>query len=369
MLDRPQAITRKPPLVRPQGGAPSPRVLRAVSAGPSLGGARGRQPVPRPPVPQGRRRDELGTGIAISAVLHTALVVLMLLGLPSLFKSEPPQETAIAVTLINPAQVTRTTAVNPHPKPEAKPLPPPPVPAEKPLPPVEEPAPPPPAPPPPSKPEPPPPVPEPKPEPKPPEPPPPVPEPKPEPPKPEPVPPPKPDLPKPPPPKPEPPKQVAKVEPPKLPKKEEDNFDSLLKNLAKTPAPEKSDQPARPLKQPPPTQTASSLANAPLGSQITTSEKDLLAGAVSACWDIDSGAKGAAQMRAVIQVEINPDGTVRNTAILDTEGRGGDPVWRAFAERARRAPLIPQCNKLPIPAGKYDQLKVFTFTFTPQGVL
>ena len=31
--------------------------------------------------------------------------------------------------------------------------------------------------------------------------------------------------------------------------------------------------------------------------------------------------------------------------------------------------MIPSCNKLPIPAGKYDQLKVFTFTFSPQGIL
>ncbi|MGB8841602.1 MAG: energy transducer TonB, partial [Aliidongia sp.] len=234
-------------------------------------------------------------------------------------------------------------------KAEAKPLPPVPVPAEKPLPPEPEVAEPAPAPPPPSKPEP---------------PPPPPPEPKPEP---KPAPPPKPEPPKPPPPKPEPPKQVAKIEPAKLPK--DVDFDNLIKNLAKTPAQEKSDQPPRPVKQPPPTQSASSQPNAPLGSQISTSEKDLLAAAVSACWDIDAGAKGASSMRAVIQVELDPDGTVRSTSILDSEGRGGDPVWRAFAERARRAPLIPACNKLPIPAGKYDQLKVFTFTFTPQGVL
>jgi hypothetical protein len=330
----------------------------------------------------------MGTGLVVSAVLHTVFLVLMLLGLPNLFKREPPpEETVVAVQVINLAQLTRATAVNPHPKADAKPLPPVPVPAEKPLPPEPEVAQPAPAPPPPSKPEPPPPpeakpepkpvpppVPEPRPEPPKPEPkpepkpvPPPVPEPKPEPPKPEPPPPPKPEPPKPPPPKPEPPKQVAKTEPAK-PTKDVD-FDTLIKNLAKTPAQEKSDQPPRPVKQPPPTQSASSQPNAPLGSQLSTNEKDLLASAVSACWDIDAGAKGASTMRAVIQVELEPDGTVRNTTILDSEGRGGDPVWRAFAERAKRAPLIPACNKLPIPAGKYEQLKVFTFTFTPQGVL
>jgi hypothetical protein len=385
MTDRPRAITRNLPLDPPRSTGTSPRAPRAVPRGPAPDGGRPRHPIPRPPGPPLPQRDEMGTGLVVSAVLHTVFLVLMLLGLPNLFKREPPpEETVVAVQVINLAQLTRATAVNPHPKADAKPLPPVPVPAEKPLPPEPEVAQLAPAPPPPSKPEPPPPpepkpepkpvpppVPEPKPEPPKPEPKPepkPVPEPKPEPPKPEPAPPPpKPEPPKPPPPKPEPPKQVAKTEPAK-PTKDVD-FDNLIKNLAKTPAQEKSDQPPRPVKQPPPTQSASSQPNAPLGSQLSTNEKDLLASAVSACWDIDAGAKGASTMRAVIQVELEPDGTVRNTTILDSEGRGGDPVWRAFAERAKRAPLIPACNKLPIPAGKYEQLKVFTFTFTPQGVL
>jgi hypothetical protein len=351
MRDRPLAMTRAPSFEASVGAA---RMARSGPAG---------------PMPPARRRDEMGTGLAVSAVLHTVALVLMLLGLPNLFKREPPREVAIAVQLLNIAENTRTTKVNPHPKADAKPVEPPPVPVEKPQPPIPDPITPPPAPPPQAKPEPPPPPPPeplPKPEPKP-EPPPPLPIPKPAPlpPPPKPI-----DLPKPPPEKPEPPKQVAKVEPPKPEKKKDDqDFDKLLNNLAKTPAQEKSDQPAKPQKQPPPTQTASSLANAPLGSQISTSEKDLLAAAVSACWDVDPGAKGASEMRAVIQVEINPDGTVLNTTIVGVEGGDNDAVRRAFAERARRAPLIPACNKLPIPPGKYEQLKVFTFTFSPQGVL
>jgi|HubBroStandDraft_1064217.scaffolds.fasta_scaffold00065_69 hypothetical protein len=361
MVDRPLAITRQLPRDPVRNLAAASRTQPAGPAGPSPMGGRPRHPLARPPAPPARRQDELGLGVAISAVLHTAALVLMLLGLPRLFTREPPQETVVAVQLVNPAALTRTTAVNPHPKAEAKPVPPPPIPAEKPLPPVVEPVVPPPAPPPPkSEPAPPPPEPLPKPEPKPIPPPPPIPVPVPE------I---KPDLPRPPPPKPEPPKQVAKVEPPKPTQKDDLDFDSLVKTLTRTPPQERNDQPPKPLRPLPPTRAASSLANAPLGSQISTSEKDLLAAAVSACWDVDPGAKGASQMRAVIQVEVDPDGTVRNTTILDSEGRGNDPVWRAFAERARRAPLIPQCNKLPIPAGKYEQLKVFTFTFTPQGVL
>lgn len=360
-------MTRKLPLDVPGSSVSAPRASNPGAAGSGHGGGRERHPPVRPQAPRSGRRDEMGPGLMVSAVVHTAVVVLILLGLPDLFKHEPPPEVSIAVTLVNPAKETRTTARNQHPKAEAPPIPPPPIPAEKPLPPIPDPLTPPPAPPPPPKTEaaPPPPVPQAKPE----TPPPPPPK-LADLPKPEPAvlpPPPKPDLPKPPPPKPEPPKPVAKTEPPK-PNKADEDFDSLLNTLAK-PAPQKAVQPPKPQKQQPQAAAASSLANAPLGSQITTSEKDTIAAAVSPCWDVDAGAKGASDMQAVIQVEVNPDGTVRNTTILDTEGRGGDPIWRAFAERARRAPLIPACNKLPIPPDKYEQLKVFTFTFTPQGVL
>jgi hypothetical protein len=287
-----------------------------------------------------------------------------MLGLPSLFqRPPPPEETAIAVQLVNLADVTKTTVKNPNPVKTPKiDTPPPVVPVPKPDPPKNDPLSPPP-PPPMAQEQTPPPIPEPKPLPPKPEPPPPpppppapVPEPKPEPPPP-PPPPPKPEPPKPPPPKPDPPKPKP------------DNFDQLLKNLSKQPPAPKPEQPDKPVKQQPPAnQLASAAPNAPLGSQVTTSEKDAIASAVEACWDFDAGAKGATDMRAVIRVELNPDGSVRTTEIVDSEGRSNDPEWRAFAERARRAPLIAQCNKLPIPADKYDQLKVFTFTFTPKGV-
>jgi outer membrane biosynthesis protein TonB len=324
----------------------------------------------------------MGIGMMVSAGLHTAAVVALLLGLPDLWPAPPPEEVAIAVTMINEAAQTRTTHPNLHPKATAKPVDPPPVPEEKPLqdpltqppapapPKPQPPSPPPPSPPPPAPsppPPPPPPVPEP---PKPAPEPPPIPATKPDlspPPKPEP---PKPEPPKPPPPKPEPPKQVAqKPDQPKPKKDVDNNFDNLLNTLTHAPA-QKSDQPPKPQKSAPQqTASASSAPNAPLGSQISTSEKDMIAAAVEPCWDVDAGAKGAADMRAIIEVELNPDGTVRNTTIMNANEHSNEPGWRAFAERAARAPLIPACNKLPIPDGKYDQLKVFTFTFSPQGIL
>src|SRR5579859_6837159 len=119
MRDRPLAINRNGSPGASWGAA---RMARPSLDGPVPGGGRPRHPVTRPPAPPPRRRDEMGTGLAVSAVLHTAALVLMLLGLPNLFKREPPPEVAIAVQLVNVADVTRTTKANPHPKAEAKPV-------------------------------------------------------------------------------------------------------------------------------------------------------------------------------------------------------------------------------------------------------
>jgi hypothetical protein len=369
MLDRPPTNLRTRNFEVPNRAS-----LRARGIG---GPPRLDEPLVRPLPPAPHHNDEMAPGLLGSLVLHTGLALLILLGLPDLFKREPPAEVAVAVTFINPSDVTRTTAVNKTPKANAKPVPPPPIiPEEKPEPPKAlaqaEPTP---APPPPSKPEPaptPPPLP---PEPKPPEPklepqPPPdpklrVPEPKPEPP-----PPPKQELPKPPPPKPPPPKQLAKVEPPKEEKpKQTDEFEDVLKNLANTPIQEQSTQPPKQTKPPPQQQQASSLPNAPLGSQVTTGEKEMIAGVVNGCFSPDKGAEGASSLLAHIQFDIAPDGTVRRTIILGVEGGGNDAIRRAFAEAAQRAPLNPQCNKLPIPPGKYDQLKDLIMNFSIEGAL
>src|SRR5438876_8573230 len=101
---------------------------------------RGRPP---PPAKPGTARSEpMPGGIAASAGLHIGLFVLILLGLPSLFRPPPPQDMPIAVDLVTIAPETRATQPNPfRPKPEAKPEPPVAAPAPKPEP-KPEPAPP-----------------------------------------------------------------------------------------------------------------------------------------------------------------------------------------------------------------------------------
>src|SRR5436190_18641356 len=260
-------------------------------------------------------------GIALSAGLHIGLFVLILVGLPSLFRPPPPQDMPIAVDLVTIAPETRATQPNPfRPKPEAKPEPavaaPAPKPEAKPEPPTaaEPPsaaAPPPiPAPP------------QPKPEIKaPPAPPPP---------------PPKPvaaQAPPPPPPpetKPRPqPQRVAHQVPRAEPKKSDPAafekvlnnlqdkkpapaFDSLLKNLTRDQVAPADDAPPQRHKTAA-AAPASSQPKAPLGAQLTASEMDLLREQIMRqlipCWNVPAGIRDAKDLVVEIHAVVSQDGT------------------------------------------------------------
>jgi hypothetical protein len=305
-------------------------------------------------------------GIGLSAALHVVLGGFLIIGLPKLFDPPPPEEMPIAVQLVTIAPETRATHPNPNPpRPDAKPE----------VPEVEAPAP--------------------------------KPEPKPEPPKPAPVPPPAaavspmpnqpmpeakpmpPPPPKPPEPKPEakpvekievpkpkekpePPRQLAKVEPKPEEKKPEEKkydprqFDALLKNLAPL-------QTATTADAPPHTPRiasahASSQPKAPLGSQLTASELDMVRHQIARCWNVPAGARDAKDLVVEIKVVVDPDGTVRQATIVD-QGRLGDPSYRAAAESARRAFFNPQCRPLHLPAEKYAIWKDLVVDFSPRDIL
>jgi hypothetical protein len=354
------------------------------------------------------------SGIAASATLHVAVVALVVFGLPSLFRKPPPPDMPIAVQLVAIAPETRATQPNPfRPRPDAKPEPPraepAPVPEPKPEPPAPSPQPPPSAATPPPAP---PPIPEAKPAPppppakaeaKPPPPakaaetraavaPPPIPEPKPK-------------------PKPEPrPVQHATAEtreakakpeplrPARVEAKAEakpdrkvdpaafgkllhdleahdkperrdqpDAFDSLLKNLTRqqtaraedpTPAPRRTASLSPPSAQP----------KAPLGTELTASEIDVVRQQLSRCWNIPAGAREAADLVVTIRGTIAPDGRVLQADIVD-RARMSDPFFRAAAESARRAFFHPLCTPLRLPPEKYEAWKTFEIALSPKDIL
>jgi len=300
-------------------------------------------------IPDAGLPEGMPQGLAFSAILHLVTLLLITLGLPVLFHRPPLQDMPIAVQLVTIAPETKATQPNPYkPRADAKPdipvAPPAPKPEPKPEPPLPVPEPPPsaatpppsPAPPldlpkPEVKPAPPPPLPEPpKPELKAPPPPPPPPlkpveamKPLP------PPPPPRPPEPKPKPevrvaPKPEPKPQPRKTDPAafaalmnnlndkpdKKEKVEQPAFDSLMKNLTRENRAEAEDAPPQPRRQ---TASAapSSQPKAPLGSQLTASEMDLLREQLYHCWNVPPAAREAKDLVVEVRVSVNADGTVR----------------------------------------------------------
>ena len=368
MLDRPHAMIRNFPADAPERASSVARASRDGMTGSSSGGdgGRPRHPIERPVAPP-RRHDDMGTGLMISAVLHTALAVLVILGLPHLFTPPPVQETSISVSVVNMASVATTTARNEHPVRDAKPITPPPIPPEKLQPPVPDPLTPPPAPPPRALPAPPPPPP-PEVKPQPPQPQsPPIPETKPElkpDPKPTPLPPPPPPLPQH---KPTPPTQVAKTEPRKPDDQLDKDFKDLL-NKTQNLARDDSREPPK-HQRATPAQTASSLPDARLSSQISSSDEDAIRAVVDPCFFPNKAAAGADTLHARIQYQLAPDGSVLGATVLDAEGGANHDVQQAFADAALRAALNSECSKLPIPSGKYDQLKDLIINFSIKDAL
>ncbi|MBV9859637.1 MAG: hypothetical protein JO038_05995 [Alphaproteobacteria bacterium] len=335
--------------------------------------------------PDSAMSERMPGGIALSASLHLAIGAIVALGLPTLFHHQPPQDTPIAVEFVTLAPETRATrpnpfrprreakpdtpvADNPAPKPEPKPEPPkpqpqPPASAEAPPP---SPAPPQPAPPKPGE-----------------APPPPLP---------------KPTetaalMPPPPPkPKPEPKKDVSqafdtllknlapqdaprRAEAPRDPKQrpeKRDNpaaFDSLLKNLTPQQTAQAEEAPPRPQRTRPAAATASSQPRAPLGSQLTASELDLIKRQISECWNVPAGARDAQDLVIEVKVEVNVDGTVQQARIVDLGRYAADISFRAAADSAIRAVRNPRCSPLRLPPEKYDSWRSLDLFFNPKDVL
>ena len=173
--------------------------------------------------------------------------------------------------------------------------------------------------------------------------------------------------------KPEPPRQLAKVEPKPEEKKSEEKkydpkqFDALLKNLAPVHAAMTTDAPPE---NPRPTAArASSQPKAPLSSQLTASELDMVRHQIARCWNVPAGARDAKDLVVEIKVIVDPDGTVRQATIVDQGRLGSDPSYRAAAESARRAFFNPQCRPLHLPAEKYAIWKDLVVDFSPKDIL
>src|SRR6218665_868768 len=154
---------------------------------------------------------------------------------------------------------------------------------------------------------------------------------------------------KPPPKKPEPKKETK-------PKEPQQDFNSLLKNLADskpTPAAPAQQQPDMGLNEAAPVQGA----QAPLGAKMTMREEDALRAQLERCWNVPMGAKDAQDLNVEISMTINPDRTLRDARIVDMARYNRDSFFRAAADSAMRAVRSPLCSPFMVPPDKYDVWK------------
>ncbi len=282
---------------------------------------------------------ERKNGLFYSAAFHLLLLLLMIFGLPSLLKNEPPPEpTAITVELLPISELSNVKpseekqAEKPKPeeqKQEEQKKPSPPVKTSEPTPPAPAPEPAP--------------VQKPKPETKP--------EPKKEEKKPEPKPEPKPEV---------------KKEPKK---KKESDLDAILKAVRETAQKEKTEK-KEPVKESTSSSSKAISSRFDPSMQMSISEKDAIMGQLAKCWNPPAGAKNAHELVVVINAEFNSDGSFIKAEIA-SESRGrynSDPFFQAAADAALRA--VRQCSPLKnLSPEKYNAWGSMELHFDPREML
>lgn len=163
-------------------------------------------------------------------------------------------------------------------------------------------------------------------------------------------------------PKKEQPKKPDKKPPPKKeePKKDdqESEMDKLLKDLDPNTDPPQPDTPE-------PTKANSTPEPSPDVSRfsevLTMSELDALRAQLSGCWSIMAGSANAQDLSVEVRITIGADNTAINPQVIST-ARLGDPTYKAAADAALRALRNPRCTPLNLPPGKYSgQTMVINF--------
>jgi hypothetical protein len=144
-------------------------------------------------------------------------------------------------------------------------------------------------------------------------------------------------------------------------------FDALLKNLTREQVAEAEDAPPTPRRMAA-TAPPSSQPKAPLGSQLTASQIDLIREQLRPCFNPPFGAKEKPDLVADIRVVMNRDGTVQQAKVVDHGQYAGDPSYRAIADSGIRALRNPQCSPLRFPPDDFAVWQTFIFGFSTRDM-
>lgn len=141
-------------------------------------------------------------------------------------------------------------------------------------------------------------------------------------------------------------------------------FDNLLKNLQDSDPVVEEDLPE--------SKTAEAPAPSPIAAfsqQMTMSEMDALRQQLSRCWSIQAGARYADELKVEVRLTVSPERRVLSATVVDQWRYGQDSYFRAAADSAIRAVNSPQCETLVLNPDKYDQWKDMIVEFDPSEML
>ncbi len=103
------------------------------------------------------------------------------------------------------------------------------------------------------------------------------------------------------------------------------------------------------------------------GPPLSEGEKDMIREQVRANWITDAGMQGLEDMLVVLDVQMNPDGSVVS-AEIDRSSSNGNPTWPIFAESCRRAVLKSSPLRMP-PEKPYAAWKTMKLRFSARDLL
>ena len=100
---------------------------------------------------------------------------------------------------------------------------------------------------------------------------------------------------------------------------------------------------------------------------LSASQQGTIGAYIRRCWIYASGALHKTPMQVMLIVTTDADGVARAVkfAPADQARMDQDPVFQAFADRARRAVLDPRCANLPLPRHLLGEVNVLSFRFSP----
>jgi hypothetical protein len=101
-------------------------------------------------------------------------------------------------------------------------------------------------------------------------------------------------------------------------------------------------------------------------SRLSGLDRNAIGNHVRPCWGIDAGAPGVSTFSVELTVQTDAQGTVRNADIApQDQGKMSDPIFAAYAQRAKDAVMNYQCATLPLPPYMLGSPQTFLFDFKP----